>query len=176
MRLPSILAVALAAAALMGTAAASNSSAETPVALPNSADATADSLQIAVAVANLDSAWASGDADRWARGYAADADFINILGMLFPDTNSMRARHHEIFNGVFRGSRHEGTIRRMRFPAPDVAIVDVDVAVTGFKALPPGVRPTELGVLRTRMRHVFQKTDGYWRIVATQNTAIAPKP
>lgn len=136
----------------------------------------ADSASIRGIVADLDSAWAHADADRWAAHYAPDADFINILGMLMPDRDAMRARHHDIFTGVFRGSRHAGTLRRLRFLDADVAIADVDVAVTGFAALPPGSRATEPGVLRTRMRHVLARTDGVWRIVTSQNTAILPRP
>jgi len=31
---------------------------------------------------------------------------------------AMRASHDEIFNGVFKGSRHHGTLRRLRFHGP----------------------------------------------------------
>ena len=139
-------------------------------------DATADSTSIAAIVADLDSSWARADAALWASHYTPDAEFINILGMLMPDMKSMQARHHEIFQGVFRGSRHHGALRRVRFLGPDVAIADVDVEVTGFKALPPGSVPTAPGVLRTRMRHILARVGGTWKILASQNTAVAPKP
>lgn len=136
----------------------------------------ADSTAIVHAVAELDSAWNTGNADRWATNYTPDCDFVNILGMAFPSYDVMRARHHEIMTGVFRGSRHEGQIRRLRFLGADAAVVDVNIQVTGFKALPPGSRPSKPGVLETRMKHVFQKIDGAWKIVASQNTAVAPPP
>ena len=135
-----------------------------------------DSTSIRTVVADLDSAWAHSDADRWASHYAQDADFVNILGMYMADTKAMHARHHEIFTGVFKGSRHVGTIRRLRFLDATVAIADVDVEVTDFKALPPGVVPTAPGVLRTRMKHILTKSGDGWKIVATQNTAVAPMP
>lgn len=136
----------------------------------------ADSLSIAAIVADLDSAWAHGDADRWAAHYVPDAAFTNIVGMVMPNAEAMRARHDAIFRGVFAGSRHHGTLARLRFLGADVAVADEDVEVTGFAALPRGARATEPGVLRTRMRHVLQRIDGRWWIVATQNTAVAPKP
>jgi uncharacterized protein (TIGR02246 family) len=136
----------------------------------------ADAAAIRAIVADLDRAWAESDADRWASHYRPDAEFINILGMVMPDLAAMRARHHEILQGVFKGSHHAGTLRKLRFLTADVAIADVDIEVTQFKALPPGARPTEPGVLRTRMRHVLQRLDGQWWIVATQNTALAPAP
>lgn len=136
----------------------------------------ADSTSIHAIVADLDSAWARADAGLWASHYAPDAEFINILGMLFPDVKAMQARHHEIFQGVFRGSRHHGMVRRLRFLGPDAAVADVDIAVTGYKALPPGGRATEPGVLRTRMKHVLARSNGVWKIVSSQNTAVAPRP
>ena len=135
-----------------------------------------DSVSIRAIVADLDSAWALADANLWASHYAPDADFINILGMFMPDPKAMHDRHHEIFTGVFNGSKHVGSLRRLRFLEASVAIADVDVEVTGFKALPPGVVPTAPGVLRTRMKHILTKSGEQWRIVATQNTAVAPMP
>ncbi|HEU5311040.1 MAG TPA: SgcJ/EcaC family oxidoreductase [Candidatus Eisenbacteria bacterium] len=137
--------------------------------------AAADTVAIHAIVADLDSAWARADAGLWASHYSSDAEFINILGALFPDVKSMQARHHEIFQGVFRGSRHHGVVRRLRFLGPDAAVADVDVEVIGYKALPPGSRPTEPGVLRTRMKHILARADGAWKIVSSQNTAVAPR-
>ena len=133
-----------------------------------------DRESIRALVADLDQAWAESDAERWAAHYLPDAEFINILGMVMPNAEAMRARHHEIFTGVFKGSRHHGVIRSLRFLTPDVAVADVDIEVTQFTALPPGARPTAPGVLRTRMRHVLKKVTGRWWIAATQNTAVAP--
>lgn len=135
-----------------------------------------DSTSIRAIIADLDSAWEHADANRWASHYAQDADFVNILGMYMADTKAMHARHHEIFTGVFNGSRHVGTLRRLRFIDASVAIADVDVEVTEFKALPPGVVPTSPGSLRTRMKHILTKSGDGWKIVATQNTAVAPMP
>jgi uncharacterized protein (TIGR02246 family) len=135
-----------------------------------------DRTSIDALVADLDRAWAEQDADRWAAHYLPDAEFINILGRVMPDAKAMRARHHEIFTGVFAGSRHHGTLRSLRLLTADVAVADVDIEVTGFRALPPGARETAPGVLRTRMRHVLKKIDGRWWIAATQNTAVAPAP
>jgi uncharacterized protein (TIGR02246 family) len=136
----------------------------------------ADSAAIRAIVADFDSAWANSDAARWASHYAEDADFVNILGMVMPSRETMQARHHDIFTGVFKGSKHTGTIRRMRFLGSTIAVVDVDLEVMGFKALPPGSQPTEPGVLRTRMKHVMTKSGEQWVIVASQNTAVVPIP
>lgn len=134
----------------------------------------ADSVAIVALVAELDSAWAHADADRWVAPYAPDATFINILGMLLPDRAAVRERHDQIFRTVFSGSHYRSQLRALRFLGPDAAVADVDIEVTDFAALPPGSQPTQEGVLRTRMRHVLERADGRWWIVATQNTAVAP--
>lgn len=134
----------------------------------------ADSARIVAVLADLDSAWQSGDADRWVAHYAPDARFINVSGMLMADAGTLRDRMAQILHGIFRNSRHTGTLRSLRLLGPDAALAEEEIEIRGFVGLPAGVRATEPGVLRTRMRHVLQRTDGRWLIVASQNTAIAP--
>jgi len=148
----------------------------TPVAQAQPYGTAADSTNIRATVADLDSAWSHADAARWAAHYSPDADFINILGMVMEGADAIRARQREIFDGVFKGSRRVSALKRVRFLQSTVAVADVDIAITEFKALPPGSQPTEPGILRARMRHVLTKTGDKWLIVATQNTAVAPAP
>jgi len=133
-----------------------------------------DSAQIIGVLARLDSAWHAGDASMWVSHYVPDATFINIIGARMTDTSALRARLAQIFGGVFRGSRHVGTLRRLRFIGTDAAIIDEDIEITGFVGLPPGIAPTAPGVLQTRMRHVMTRRAGRWTIVASQNTAVVP--
>lgn len=146
-----------------------------PAAAAQAAATQADSASIVAILADLDPAWHSADADWWVAHYAPDAQFINIAGTLMPTTEALRARLHDIFRGVFRGTQHVGTLRHLRFIGPDVAVADEDIKITRFSALPSGIRATEPGVLRTRMRHVFQRVGSRWIIVASQNTAVAPR-
>ena len=134
----------------------------------------ADSSRIAGILAALDSAWQSGAADRWVAHYAQDANFINISGTRMTDRATLEARLKQIFGGIFRGSRHVGTLRQLRFLGADAAVADEDIEITGFSGLPAGISPTAAGVLRTRMRHVFERRGDRWLIVASQNTAVAP--
>ena len=139
--------------------------------------ATSDSVRIVAVLAALDSAWHAGDAGRWVAQYASGADFIgfiNISGTRMDDPGTLRARLALIFAGIFRGSRHVGTLRQLRFVSDDAAVADEDIEITGFSALPAGIAPTAPGVLRTRMRHVLIRRAARWVIVASQNTAVAP--
>ena len=117
-------------------------------------------------------AWNLGDAGLWAEAYWPTADSINILGGLMPDGLAIRDRHAEVFAGPFKGSHLAGNVRRVQWLGADVAIVDVDICVTKFRALPPGASATSPGVLQTRLKHIYQCRDGVWRIAASQNTAV----
>jgi uncharacterized protein (TIGR02246 family) len=138
--------------------------------------APADSQAIRTVVATLDTAWGAADAGRWTSMFWPDAEFVNVSGLIFSGSNAIRARHEAIWHAHFRGSHAQGTIRRLVFLSPDVAIADVNFAVRDYAYLPAvGARETEPGVVLSRMRHVLTRRDGRWRIAATQNTLVAPK-
>ena len=127
---------------------------------------------IRLSLERLAAAWNIGDAARWAAEYWPTADSINILGGLMPDGLAIRDRHAEVFAGPFKGSQLEGKMRRVQWLGAEVAIVDVDICVTRYRALPPGASATSPGVLVTRLKHIYQCRDGVWRIAASQNTAV----
>ena len=122
----------------------------------------------------LAQAWNTADASMWADEYWPQGELVNILGGIMPNAAAIRDRHAEILAGPFKGSHFESTARRIQFLGADVAIVDTDIRVTKFRALPPGAVATSPGVLLTRMKHVYQRRDGIWHIVSSQNTAVLP--
>nr|WP_242589659.1 SgcJ/EcaC family oxidoreductase [Corallococcus macrosporus] len=121
-------------------------------------------------------AWNAHDATAWSRDFADDAGFINIVGTVFQGREEIEKRHAAIFAGIFKASHAEVTVRDIRFPSPDIAVVDTVHEVTGHTGLPPGVQNTEDGLLRTQMRYVLKRTQKQWRIVAGQNTDVKPAP
>jgi uncharacterized protein (TIGR02246 family) len=127
-------------------------------------------------VAEQNEAWNRQDAAAWSKDFAPDAEFINIVGTVFSGRAEIEKRHASIFGTLFKGSRSEVTVSKLRFLGADVAVVDMEHRVTGYAGLPPGVQATEPGVLRTRMRYVLTKAGGSWRIVAGQNTDVKPAP
>jgi uncharacterized protein (TIGR02246 family) len=127
-------------------------------------------------VAEQAEAWNRQDAAAWSGNFAPDAEFINIVGRLLSGRAEIEKRHAFIFSNIFKGSRTQVTVRKILFPAADVAVVDMDHVVTGFTGLPPGVQATEEGTLRTRMRYVLKKSSGTWWILAGQNTDVKPAP
>jgi uncharacterized protein (TIGR02246 family) len=120
-------------------------------------------------------AWNRNDGVAWAKDFVEDATFINVRGDLVKGRPAIEKLHAFIFNGPYRESHCSVTIESIRYPAPNVAIVETVSEVTNFRGLAPGVVATEPGVLRTRPKYILIERDGTWKIFAAQNTAIAPE-
>ncbi len=163
--------------ALPSLAGCGNGSAPAQSALPASTTSSAaDAAAVGDSVARLAAAWNAGSGAKWAAEYWPEGELVNILGVVFVGAPAVGAVTSSILAGPFAGSRYEAAIRATRFLSPDVALVETDVRVTNFRALPPGAVPTAPGLLLTRFTHLFARRAGVWRIVFSQNTAVLPKP
>lgn len=121
-------------------------------------------------------AWNSGDAEAHGAHFANDCTFTNVLGMVFHGREAFIARHAELFRTIFSKSKMKQTIRRLHFPAENIAVVDVDIELTEFRAVPPGVQPPADGKLRTKLLQVLLMRNGKWEIVAYHNVDLKPTP
>ncbi len=133
-----------------------------------------DEAAIRELVAAQAEAWNRSDAAAWSKDFVPDAEFINIAGTVFKGRAEIETRHAFVFGTLFKGSRTEVTVTRVVFLGGDVAVTDMEHVVTGYAGLPPGVQPTEAGVLKTRMRYVMKKNGKRWEIFAGQNTDVKP--
>ncbi len=121
-------------------------------------------------------AWNAGDARAYSANVAEDVGFTNILGEVRYGREAFESRHAAIFSTVFKGSHLEQAIRRIRFVTADVAIVDVDTEVRGFAGLPPGVKASRDGALRTRLQQLFVRRGGTWWVEAYHNVDTKEPP
>ncbi len=117
-------------------------------------------------------AWNRADAAGFSQYCDASVSFTNILGKVYFGRNLFDERHADIFSSIFNGSALNLSIQRIHFPNPDVAIVDLCAAVTNYRALPPGIKVPEDGVLLTSLMQVFIRTESGWRMVAYHNVDI----
>jgi len=129
-------------------------------------------------VEQLTAAWNAADADAWAAPFLEDSVFINIIGMVIEGREANRAQHAAIWSSLYAGSTLAQSVRRIRLLGPDVALVDLDIVLSGIRELPPGaprgrVGPDGKPALRTIMRHALTKENGRWMIAASQNTVAA---
>jgi uncharacterized protein (TIGR02246 family) len=132
-------------------------------------------VEVRASLERLALAWNTPDAAAWAREYWPEGELVNILGTVLPGAASVRDRTAEILAGPFRGSRFDYAIRSIRFIGHDVAIIDTDITISGYRGV-AAIAPTSPGELLTRMKHVYERRHGSWRIVASQNTAVSPAP
>lgn len=121
--------------------------------------------------------WNRHDAHAWSAPFTEDADFINIIGMLFQGRAQIEKRHAELFEGIFKRSRVVVTTRKVRSLGPTSALAETDYELRDYDRLPPGLKPSDAdGTLRTRLKYVLTLTPEGWRIVSAQNTAVVQLP
>jgi len=155
--------------------APSSVAASSPVTAPTPAPA--DDAAITALISNQAETWNRHDAAAWCAPFEADAEFVNILGMLLSGREQIQQRHAELFQGIFSHSNVVITTRKVTHLGADAALVDTVYELRGYDRLPPGIRPTDAdGTLRTRMRYALPRRDDGWHVVTVQNTAIFPPP
>lgn len=119
--------------------------------------------------------WNHGDTEGYAKHFAADGTFTNVMGMFFIGQQAYRDRHEIIFKGPFRGTMLQLRMVSLRFLTPDVAVCETLTWVSGFKSgAPPGLHLDTKGRLRTRLLQVITKRGGEWQIVVYHNVDIKP--
>jgi len=121
-----------------------------------------------------DAAWAAKDAAAYAANYAEDADVVNPVGGILAGREAIRAQHAFLFSGPFAGSTSVSEIRRTVFLTGTIVIVDVNLSLSGYQGLPPGLVATVPGVVRTRVKLIVVKEGANWEILAQQMTPLAP--
>ncbi|MHB1095143.1 MAG: SgcJ/EcaC family oxidoreductase [Gemmatimonadaceae bacterium] len=137
---------------------------------------TTDDTEVRRIITEQVEGWNRGDAPAWSANCEPSVGFTNILGMRWDTQAGFETRHAEMFSGVFANSQLMVEIERLQFPEPNLAIVELLTTLTGYRALPPGIRATAEGCLMTRMLEVLTKRDGRWRIAACHNTAVVRFP
>lgn len=135
-----------------------------------------DTTSIADLVAEETDAWNRGDARAYAAHFSPDGGFTNVMGMVYYGRQAFEERHAELFNTIYKGSVLKQTVGKLRFIRPDVAIVDINVELTGFSRPPSGVSTESDHVGRAKLQWVLVKDNGTWWITAYHNVSVAPSP
>ena len=131
-----------------------------------------DEGRIRQIIAEEESAWNRGDAKAYAWHFAEEGGFTNVLGNVYYGRRAFEDRHASLFATAFKGTSLRMTVHKMLFIRPDIAIVDIDTEMTGFKTLPPGIHATADGVVRTRLQQVMSKENGDWWIASYHNIDV----
>jgi uncharacterized protein (TIGR02246 family) len=154
-----------------------DSGAGSPLAMEASVGATAALNQGIAALKNAwDEAWAAKDARAFARTYTVNGELVNPLGGILDGRETIRAQHEFLFSGLFAGSTSTSEVRRTVYLGEDARMVDLDVTLTGFAGVPPGLPQVEPGVVRVRVKWIVVRREAGWKILAQQMTALTPAP
>ncbi|HEX6105892.1 MAG TPA: SgcJ/EcaC family oxidoreductase [Gemmatimonadales bacterium] len=119
-------------------------------------------------------AWSAKDPDAFAATYAVDARFFGPIGDVYDGREGIRAAHDFLFSGPFAPSSETQVITQIGFLTGAIAVAHLDAALTGYGGLPPGLSPTEPGVLRTTKTWVVVKRAGSWQILRQHMAPVAP--
>jgi len=117
----------------------------------------------------LAGAWNAGDARAYGARFCPDATITNTDGTLDLGRDEFVRHAEEAFQGVLAGTRLSLAVRKLRLVRPDVAVVDLDLRISGMPVPPPGDSNGPGGELRTSLMLVLMAENGRWWITAQHN-------
>ena len=127
-----------------------------------------DEAGVNAVVKGFEAAWNRHDMDALANLFAADADFVNIIGMRWVGREEIKKAHAASHATMFKTSTLEIGQTTTRFIKPDVATARSVWTLSGLRSPNGEAAPARTGILT----HVLVRTGGHWLIVLSQNTDI----
>jgi uncharacterized protein (TIGR02246 family) len=137
---------------------------------------TEDEAEIRAIVQSEADAWNRGDAEAFGAYYAENGSFTNVIGQQLYGRKAFIAQHASIFSTIYKGSHNTFSVSKITFLRPDVALVEIDGALSGANRLPPGLKAGEDGALRVKLVEVMSKEQGNWVIQLFHNVGVYPLP
>jgi uncharacterized protein (TIGR02246 family) len=118
--------------------------------------------------------WNSKDGIAYGEAYWPDAELVDPTGTIWNGREAIADMHVNLWLGPAQDTMVAASVRRVRLLGPTLAVIDLDVRVTGFSPPPPGASADANGAVQTRLKHVIEKRGAVWGIVASQNTFVVP--
>lgn len=119
-------------------------------------------------------AWNAGDSKAFSKHVSRSVAFTNVFGVVSYGVANFEKRTHATLTTYYKGTSRVMTVRQLRFPTPDVAIVDIGNEVHGVKSMPAGITVPPDGIVRTQLMEVFVRHDGKWWVEAFHNVDVKP--
>ena len=117
----------------------------------------------------LTEAWNSGDARAYGARFCPDVTFTNTDGTVDLGRDEVVRHAGEAFQGVLAGTKLSLAVRKLRLVRPGVAVVDLDLRISGAPVPPPGSGNGSGGEVRTSLMLVLVEEDDRWWITAHHN-------
>jgi uncharacterized protein (TIGR02246 family) len=123
---------------------------------------TQDDVAVRAVLAAVYAAWADNDADAFVAPYMPGATAVHS-GTVMEDRDAIRVTMATVFDGPLKGSKGLHQVQRIRFLAPDIAIVLSRGAILFAGQAEPAAESCTLD------GWVLCKHDGNWRVEAFHN-------
>ena len=119
-----------------------------------------DDTAVRALVSTYADAWNHGDAAGFASVFAPDADFTSIRLDRAHTRQEIADGHAAIFATIYKDTRIQPAVERIRYVRPDVAVVDVDGQLSDASGAP---------MFDAHAQFVAARDGAGWQIVAFQN-------
>ena len=120
--------------------------------------------------------WNEQNGPGYAAAYWPDAELVDPTGAVWDGREAIEQMHVDLWNGPARNTKVEASVRRVRALGPDMVLVDLAIAVSGFTPPPPGAAVDARGQVKARLKHVVERRGSDWKIIASQNTFVSGPP
>jgi uncharacterized protein (TIGR02246 family) len=130
-----------------------------------------DEDRIRKIIQEQESGWNAANARRYCARLQRDASLTSFQGSVYEGLDEIQDRMAELFANFFKGTRISMKTRKIRFEG-NVAIVEIDTELNAVKTLPPGIRASADGKLRTRLLQVLVNESGTWSVIALHNVDV----
>lgn len=137
-------------------------------------DPAAEEPALRKAMDDEEAAWNRADAKALAALFRDDATYADAFGGIARGRAEVDKRIAEVLS-AWRGTRIALKVRKVRVLKPDVALVEADAELTGWKKLPSGFKADADQTLRMRLLQVFLKEAGLWRVAASYEVDVKTK-
>lgn len=119
-------------------------------------------MSVNATIEALARAWNAGDGRGWASNFAADADFVDVVGRVQRGRDVIASEHQKIFDTIYRDSHLEIQLADSRRLGDDTVLVHT----TSTLRVPAGPRAGTVHAIQTK---IFQSGV----IVAFHNTLLS---
>jgi uncharacterized protein (TIGR02246 family) len=127
-----------------------------------------ETRQALAVVSAFAEAWNRHDMGAFADLFAADAEFVNVVGLWWKSKESIRAAHEFTHSSMFKHSRLNILSTDVRFPVAEIAIARSRWSLEGHVSPEGAALPPRSGILV----NVLRRFSDSWKIIDSQNTDI----
>lgn len=129
---------------------------------------TQPAAQVHAVVSAFSETWNRHDMAAFGGLFAADAEFVNVVGLWWKGKAAIQGAHEFTHASMFKNSQLTILETEVRFPVPEIAIARSKWLLEGHVSPDGGALAARNGILV----NVLAQREGAWRIVDSQNTDI----